>query len=394
MEPSRKKPRIEAQQCVATLVPISSTSQSDIISIPLGDSKIGRDTEQCEHLVQDMRISRVHVMLHASEERTVLTSMSASNPIGVLLGGGSGWVLVKTTTSEEVELVCGSLIALLCSANEVRFDYMYRYQRQAAGVQSQQADHELALPNAAEVDDKPALQARLRADGDEEAVLQARLHAAAEEKAALQARLQGGTEEKAVLHARLHAETKEKAALQARLHAAAEEKAALQAQLRAETEEKAALQAQLHAETEEKAALQAQLHAETGEKAALQVQLTTQIRSPLLLQEVQQQRRTALNLVYKPIKLEPGVHNVQLEPGVHSVQLEPGDDAAVLFAKSQKQQAEKQMVECFERLVGLGGNQEIVIDWDEVGGCMQTVPKGSDTLKQKAEIMGRYCLFN
>jgi len=100
---------------------------------------------------------------------------------------------------------------------------------------------------------------------------------------------------------------------------------------------------------------------------------------------VQQKRKTALNLVYKPIKLEPGVHNVQLEPG---------DDAAVLFAKSQKQQAEKQMVECFERLVGLGGNQEIVIDWDEVGGYMQTVPKGSDTLKQKAEIMGRYCLFN
>ena len=221
------------------------------------------------------------------------------------------------------------MIALLCSANEVRFDHMYRYQRNTAVARPQRVDDEIDLLKGA-AEQKATLQARLQAATEEKATLQARLQAAteekvqlqadAEERATIQARLQAATEEKV----QLQADAEEKATIQARLQAATEEKAALQAQLQYAAEEKAA---QLQADAQEKATIQAQLQAATEEKATLQAQIASQLHSPCSKQvtsEITVHTQNKLRKISQPVEVVDLLSSDDDEP-----------DAAVLNVKKE-----------------------------------------------------------
>ena len=120
---------------------------------------------------------------------------------------------------DELELMPGCLIALLCSVNEVRLDYIYRYQRQASEGESiltqEEADAVTLLKSSEE--ERAALQARLKGEEAAKAALQARLQAEEEANGPLQARLQCEITANVALQAQLTGEVVANAALQAQL---------------------------------------------------------------------------------------------------------------------------------------------------------------------------------
>ena len=159
------------------------------------------------------------------------------------------------------------------------------------------------------------------------------------------------------------------------------EKQQLEQQIQSERAQKEQLQQRCHVEKAERQQLEQQNQSERAAKEQLQEQHQAEMANLLQQLKMVQQEKAALSSQPQRIKMEPGLVPVKHEPGV--------GDVVVQFATRQKQEVEQQMVECCERLIKLGGKEEIEIDWDEVGGSMQTIPEGSDTLTQKEEIMGR-----